>query len=82
MTSKRARVLTASACASGLLAALLACSPALPACAVEDASSGPIPCRWDASTSGNGVGHSFTVTRNTAGQTVFTYDDGTSVVSK
>ena len=29
---------------------------ALPACEVEDASSGPVPCVWDGRTQGNGEG--------------------------
>lgn len=33
----------------------------LPPCEVEDGSSGPIPCRWDAQKSGNGKGRSFTI---------------------
>lgn len=37
----------------------------LPACEVEDASSGPIPCLWDAASAGNGQGHSFWVGRPT-----------------
>lgn len=37
----------------------------LPACEVEDASSGPIPCAWDAGSAGNGRGHSFWVGRPT-----------------
>lgn len=31
----------------------------LPACAVEDGSSGPLPCYWDASAHGNGIGASY-----------------------
>lgn len=33
----------------------------LPACAVEDGSSGPLPCMWDASKQGNGEGMSYIV---------------------
>lgn len=33
----------------------------LPPCASEDGSGGPIPCRWDASEAGNGIGRSFTI---------------------
>lgn len=47
-------------------------SAALPMCEEEDGSSGPIPCRWDASVAGNGVGVSFTITE----PGVFVYDDG------
>lgn len=32
-----------------------------PPCAYEDGSGGPIPCYWDASTRGNGVGRSYIV---------------------
>lgn len=41
-------------------------SPArtLPLCAVEDASSGPVPCVWVAFAQGNGTGHSFRVYRD------------------
>lgn len=52
----------------------------LPACAVEDGSSGPLPCRWDAATSGNGRGESFTVSPAPYGGRIFTYDDGRTVV--
>lgn len=44
----------------------------LPACAVEDGSSGPIPCRWQADVAGNGIGESFTITA----PDVYVYDDG------
>lgn len=33
----------------------------IPVCAVEDASSGPVPCVWIASILGNQEGHSFRV---------------------
>lgn len=36
----------------------------LPPCAVEDASSGPVPCVWFAPSMGNGRGHSFRVYRD------------------
>jgi hypothetical protein len=45
---------------------------AIPDCEVEDGSSGPIPCRWDAGVLGNGIGESFTITS----PGVFVYDDG------
>jgi hypothetical protein len=45
---------------------------ALPACEVEDGSSGPIPCRWQADVAGNGLGSSFTITA----PNVYVYDDG------
>lgn len=54
--------------------------PTLPLCEVEDGSSGPLPCRWDAGTEGNGIGRSFTVTLTRDGHRKFTYDDGTEVV--
>lgn len=34
--------------------------PQIPACASDD-GTGPLPCRWDAQTQGNGEGRSFTV---------------------
>ena len=33
----------------------------LPACAVEDGSTGPVPCAWDAREHGNGQGLSFII---------------------
>lgn len=36
----------------------------LPACTIEDASSGPVPCVWFAPAMGNGKGHSFRVYRD------------------
>lgn len=46
-----------------LAASVAACSPPLPPCASDD-GSGPRPCRWDATTQGNGRGTSFTVTED------------------
>lgn len=45
----------------------------LPPCASEDGSGGPIPCRWDASKEGNGIGTSFTI----LDEHTWIYDDGT-----
>jgi hypothetical protein len=47
-----------------------------PACQIEDGSSGPLPCRWDAQHSGNGQGRSFTIEPLADGGRVFRYDDG------
>lgn len=44
----------------------------IPACEVEDGSSGPIPCRWQADEAGNGTGVSFTITEPNH----YLYDDG------
>jgi hypothetical protein len=38
--------------------------PPVPACTVEDASSGPVPCVWLGSEDGNGAGLSFRVFAN------------------
>ena len=46
-------------------------------CNEEDGSGQALPCRWDASVSGNGVGLSFTVRRATDGGTNYIYDNGT-----
>ena len=45
-------------------------------CKEEDGSGQALPCRWDASVSGNGVGLSFTVRRATDGGTNYIYDNG------
>lgn len=44
----------------------------IPACEVEDGSSGPVPCRWQADEAGNGIGLSFTITEPNH----YLYDDG------
>ena len=45
-------------------------------CIEEDGSGQALPCRWDASVSGNGVGLSFTVRRAADGGTTYIYDNG------
>lgn len=55
------------------IVAQLAHTTVLPACAVEDASYGPMPCRWDAATSGD----SFAVVPDPDGGRLFVYDNGT-----
>lgn len=52
---------------------LTGCVDLYPACVSEDGSGGTLPCRWDATTRGNGTGESFVVYPD--GTTV--YDDGT-----
>lgn len=49
----------------------------MPACAEED-GSGTLPCRWDASVRGNGIGVSFTVLR-VAQRVLIRYDNGVTV---
>lgn len=43
----------------------------LPPCANEDGSGGSLPCHWDASKQGNGIGRSFAIW----GDESITYDD-------
>jgi len=45
-------------------------------CKEEDGSGQALPCRWDAATSGNGAGQSFTVRRAADGGTNYIYDNG------
>jgi len=45
-------------------------------CKEEDGSGQALPCRWDATASGNGVGLSFTVRRATDGGVDYIYDNG------
>jgi hypothetical protein len=52
---------------------------AIPPCASED-GSGPLPCRWDAASVGNGRGVSFTVVADEHASRLFRYDDGVTVV--
>jgi hypothetical protein len=59
------------------LVAQLAHTTVLPACMAEDASYGPMPCRWDATTVGNHRGKSFAVVPIGPTRVAFIYDDGT-----
>lgn len=36
--------------------------PSIPPCVYEDGSGGPVPCYWDASERGNGIGQDVIVT--------------------
>ena len=48
-------------------------------CTYEDASAGPLPCLWDASTEGNGVGLSFWASPGPRpGWVCYTYFDPTA----
>lgn len=59
-----------------------ATAPITTPCAYEDGSGGPLPCRWDAGTAGNGIGESFTVhpggpTTTNGTPVTYVYDNGT-----
>ena len=64
------RLLVVLLVVAGVVGYSPATPPTLPYCANEDGSGGPIPCRWDASVLGNGMGDSFTITS----PGVFVYD--------
>ena len=64
--------------AAALFAAIAFLLPTPPPCELED-GSGQTVCRWDAGTSGNGIGSSF-VTVNVGGASLVIYDSGEVVL--
>ena len=54
------RALLVLAVMVGVVGCTQATPPTIPPCTSDD-GSGPIPCRWDATTHGDGRGESFTV---------------------
>lgn len=55
-------------------------APGMPACAEEDGSGGPVPCRWDPATAGNHKGGPAYTVLLEPHALYFRYDNGVTVL--